>query len=163
MATHFYDADSYQREESLGYLLKILKQSIAFQADLRLNKRGLTHAQWVPLLMLRLGGPCAIAQIVRELESDAGATTRLIDRLEAKGLVQRERSSEDRRVVTLSLTEEGQAITADLTAVLADVFNAHLKGFSKAEWQTWLSLTRRMIANGEALRQAAQAQANTDE
>jgi DNA-binding MarR family transcriptional regulator len=157
MVTNFYRPESYQRSESIGWLLKRLQQSIAFQADQRLSKDGLTHAQWVPLLLLRLGGPRTVASLVRELESDAGATTRLLDRLEAKGLCRRERSSEDRRVVMLSLTDEGMRLTTKLTAVLADVFNAHLQGFSEDEWRLLLSLLQRMIANGDALRQTAEA------
>lgn len=156
MQTHeFYRPDTYQRSESIGWLLNRLKQSIVAQADLRLAKEGLTHAQWVPLLVLRLGGPSSVVKLAAELNTDAGATTRLLDRLEAKGLCLRERASADRRVVMVSLTDEGQRITAELTAVLADVFNAHLAGFSMEEWRTLLSLLGRMLANGEALRQAA--------
>lgn len=38
--------------------------------------------------------------------------------------------------------------------VLASVLNAHLQGFTHAEWQQLLVMLRRMLANGEALRQA---------
>ena len=157
MTTEFYHPNTYQRSESLGWLLKRLTQSITFQVGRRVAGDGLTHAQWVPLLILRMGGPCSVASLVRELDTDAGAMTRLLDRLEAKGLCQRERSVEDRRVVMLSLTDEGRRLTADLTAVLSDVFNAHLAGFSRDEWLTLLSLLQRMIANGDALREAALA------
>jgi len=159
MDTEFYKPDNYLRAESIGWLLNRVKQSIALQADARLAKEGLTHAQWVPLLVLRLGGPSPAAKLVAELNTDAGAMTRLLDRLEAKNLCRRERSSEDRRVVMVSLTEEGQRITAELTAVLSDVFNAHLKGFSHEEWRTLLSLLTRMLNNGDALRSAQQTPA----
>jgi DNA-binding MarR family transcriptional regulator len=155
MPNKFYRPDTYQRSESVGWLLNRVKQSIAAQADQRLAKEGLTHAQWVPLLVLRLGGPSSVVKLAAELDTDAGATTRLLDRLEAKGLCLRERASADRRVVMVSLTDEGQRITAELTAVLSDVFNAHLAGFSVDEWRTLLSLLHRMLANGDALRQAA--------
>ena len=157
----FYRPDVYDRSESIGFLLKRVQQSLTFCADQRLCKQGLTHAQWGPLLMLRLSGPCSVAKLVEELNTDAGAMTRLLDRLEAKGLCQRERSAEDRRVVMLTLTDEGRRITSKLTAVLADTFNAHLQGFSEDEWRTLLSLLNRMIANGEAAVQAAAA-ANSD-
>lgn len=152
-AVNFYHAGNYQRSESLGWLLLTLQRSIRQQAELRLVGSGLTHAQWVPLLMLRLGGTCSVAKLMRELESDAGALSRLLDRLEAKGLCQRERSTEDRRVVMVSLTDEGRRISAQLPTMLSDIFNAHLLGFSHAEWQLLMSLLHRLIANGEALRQ----------
>lgn len=155
MVTKFYEVGSYARGESLGWLLKRVYQAITFQAGQRVASNGLTHAQWGPLLLLRMGGPCSVAKLVAELDTDAGAMTRLLDRLEAKGLCQRERSSEDRRVVVLSLTDEGRRITADLTAVLADTFNELLDGFSKDEWQLLVAMLKRMIANGDALRLAA--------
>ena len=43
---------------------------------------------------------------------------------------------------------------AEVPAVLAEVLNAHLSGFSKAEWQTLQGYLRRMLATGEALREA---------
>ncbi len=155
---NFYSSESYSRANSLGWMFKYLKQSIVRQAGLQLHKEGLTHAQWEPLVTLYFCGTCPVATLVRELDADAGALTRLLDRLEAKGLVRRERSTEDRRVVMVSLSETGQALTAKLPSVLSDVFNAHLDGFSHAEWQLLLSLLQRMIDNGEALRQAAQAE-----
>lgn len=160
MSSEFYQPACYAREESLGWLLKRVMQSIAAQADLRLQKEGLTHAQWVPLLVLRTSGASSVAGLVAELNTDAGAMTRLLDRLEAKGLCQRERSSEDRRVVLVSLTEEGLRLTAELTAVLSDVFNAHLQGFSHEEWRTLLKLLQRLLANGRAMRASTDAAAD---
>ncbi len=157
MSQKFYRPNAYDRSESIGWLLKRLQQSISAHADQQLGKEGLTHAQWGPLLMLRIVGPSSVAKLVEELNTDAGAMTRLLDRLEAKGLCVRERSSEDRRVVMLKLTDEGLRVTGDLTAVLADTFNAHLQGFSHEEWRTLLGFLQRMIANGEALRDAGPA------
>jgi len=151
----FYRPESYQRSESVGWMLRKLKTSITRQADLRLQDAGLTHAQWGTLITLRHHGASCTAHLVRELDVDAGAFTRLLDRLEAKGLIQRERSEQDRRVVMVRLSEEGLRVTAELHTVLSDVFNAHLSGFSHAEWRLLLSLLQRMIDNGEALLEAA--------
>ena len=73
--------------------------------------------------------------------------TRLLDRLEAKGPLKRVRSSEDRRVVNLELTPEGRAAAKEVPAVLCRVQNAHMKGFTHAEWETLKSLLRRILAN----------------
>lgn len=151
MATQFYSPGNYQRSESLGWLLRRLKQSIVGAADVHLSEHGLTHAQWGPLLTLHLCGTSSVAFLVRELDIDAGAMTRMLDRLEIKGLCQRERSAEDRRVVLVSLTDEGMRITAEMTAVLSDVFNAHLNGFSEKEWRLLISMLQRLLTNGEAL------------
>ena len=150
----FYRPDAWNAEDSLGMLFKRVMQSIALQADRRLAGHGLTHVQWVPLMKLKLGQCATVAALARDLQTDAGAMTRSLDRLEAKGLVARVRSGTDRRVVNLELTQEGDRLASLVLPVLAEVFNEHLTGFSQDEWQTLLSLLRRMARNGDALRGA---------
>ena len=48
----------------------------------------------------------------------AGATTRLLDRIEAKGLCRRVRSQEDRRVVNIELTDAGRDIANPFSSTL---------------------------------------------
>ena len=150
----FYEPDSYCAEESIGYLMKRVVLSVVYQADKRLDAHGLTSAQWGPLLRLRNAGPSTVAELARWLVVDAGAMTRLLDRLEKKGLCKRVRSTEDRRVVQVELTPEGEAVIAEVPAVLAEIMNAHLAGFSKTEWQALKSYLRRMVETGDALRDA---------
>lgn len=152
----FYAADGLGKnpESSVGLLVKRVGQSIVMTADRRLAAHGLTHAQWVPLMKLHLGQCGTVAGLARELQTDAGAMTRALDRLEAKGLVRRARSQDDRRVVKLALTDEGQRLASLVPPVLAEVLNDHLAGFSHAEWQQLVGLLQRVIANGEALRAA---------
>ncbi|WP_046115371.1 MarR family winged helix-turn-helix transcriptional regulator [Aquincola tertiaricarbonis] len=154
LAADFYRADAWVPEDSLGMLFKRVMQSIALQADRRLAEHGLTHVQWVALMKLKTGHGCTVAGLARDLQTDAGAMTRSLDRLEAKGMVARVRSATDRRVVNLALTEEGERLAALVVPVLAEVFNNHLAGFSPDEWQLLLSLLRRMVRNGDALREA---------
>lgn len=151
----FYSADSFTREPSLGWLLRQIKQSMICQADKLLGKHDLTHAQWAPMLRLRFNGPMSSAALARELAMDGGAMTRLLDRLEAKGLIRRDRSVEDRRVVMVSLTEHGVTAMSQAPGVLSQVFNAHLAGFSDQEFRQLIDLLQRMVANGHAIRDAS--------
>ena len=151
----FYRPASYCAEDSVGYLMKRIMLSVVYQADKRLDAHDLTSAQWGPMLRLRNVGPCTVVELARWLQVDAGAMTRLLDRLEKKGLCKRVRSTEDRRVVMVELTPEGEAASAKVPAVLAEVMNAHLAGFSKTEWLALKSYLRRMLETGEALRDAA--------
>jgi DNA-binding MarR family transcriptional regulator len=64
------------------------------------------------------------------------------------------RSTEDRRVVQIELTAEGEAAIAEVPAVLAEVLNAHLAGFSKTEWETLRTYLQRMVETGDAMREA---------
>ncbi len=93
-----------------------------------------------------------MAALARELQVDAGALTRTLDRLEAKGLCRRERSAEDRRVVHLMLTPEGEKAAEPVPGILCDVSNAMLQGFSPAEWETLMGFLQRIVGNAEALK-----------
>jgi DNA-binding MarR family transcriptional regulator len=164
-APGFYSAEHYhpkqlQPENSVGYLLRKVMSSIRTQADAQLSTHGLTYAQWMPLFKLSLYEQTTVATLARDLETDPASMTRSLDRMEAKGLVVRERSTVDRRVVQVTLTPEGQRIAALVPPVLADVLNGHLTDFSHDEWQMLLGLLRRMLANGEALRQQRDAGAD---
>jgi DNA-binding MarR family transcriptional regulator len=147
----FYRAD-YVADESVGWLMRKLVQSIVSQADRKLAVHGLTNAQWAPLFKLHQGQCTTVAELARELGLDPGATTRAIDRLEAKQLVRRIRSAEDRRVVRIELSDAGREAAAQVPAVLAEILNQHLSGFDAAEWRQLLDMLRRMLANGEANR-----------
>ncbi len=148
----FYRPDRYCVEDSVGYLMKRITMSVVAQADKRLEVHGLTNTQWGPLMRLTLAGDSTVADLARWLNVDAGAMTRLLDRLEKKGLCRRTRSTEDRRVVWVGITPEGEAAIAEVPAVLSEIMNAHLAGFSEAEWRVLRDLLQRMLANGEALR-----------
>jgi DNA-binding MarR family transcriptional regulator len=83
--------------------------------------------------------------------------TRLLDRLEAKGLCRRVRSLEDRRVVNLELTAAGRDTAKEIPAVLSQVQNAHLSGFSHEEWQTLIGFLRRILDTAEAINSAGES------
>lgn len=148
----FYDPATLHNEESVGLLMRRVMLSVVQQVDRRLGPCGLTNAQWGPLMRLRTAGPCTVVELARWVQTDPGATTRLLDRLEKKGLCRRVRSSEDRRVVKVEITPAGEAAIANVPAVLCDVLNAHLAGFSEPEWHTLKTLLARMAANGDAQR-----------
>lgn len=150
----FYRARGYGAEKSVGYLMRQIVTSIGRGVDLRLESIGLTNAQWLPLLKLQLGQAANVAELARECEVDAGAMTRMLDRLEAKNFIRRVRSTDDRRVVNLELTDEGVEAARRIPGVLCEVQNAHLAGFTTAEWEALKSSLRRMLSNGEALNDA---------
>ena len=151
----FYAPGQYPPEQSVGYLINKVLSSILAQADGQLARYRLTYAQWIPLYKLFQQDGCTPIAMARDLSMDPAALTRSLHRLEAKGLIRRERSTQDRRVVHLWLSDEGRAVAQHVPGVMAEVLNGHLQGFSQQEWQLLLRLLQRMLANGEALKAAA--------
>jgi DNA-binding MarR family transcriptional regulator len=147
----FYDARTYQPDDSLGYLMRRILTLFRQEVEHDLEPSGLTNAQWAPLFKLHNGCASTVAELARECDHDAGATTRLLDRLEAKGLCQRVRSQEDRRVVHIELTPSGKLAAQEIPAVLSKVQNAYLAGFSREEWQTLKSYLRRILDTAQSL------------
>jgi DNA-binding MarR family transcriptional regulator len=150
-SARFYRPNNYQPEESVGYLMRRILNMVSLEVERELEPSGLTNAQWVPLLKLHMGSASTVAELARECALDAGGMTRLLDRLETKGLLRRVRSSEDRRVVNLELTDEGRVAAKRIPAVLCGVQNAHMRGFTVQEWQTLKALLRRILDNALAI------------
>lgn len=159
ISADFYQASEFRPEISVGYMMRRVLASILTDADQELAAWDVTHAQWMPLFKLYNCGQSTVAGLARDLQLDPGATTRLLDRLEGKGLLRRERSTSDRRVVHVALTPEGQAIASQVPEVLCRVLNRHLSGFTHDEWMLLRSLLERILANGEALRLSQSAAA----
>jgi DNA-binding MarR family transcriptional regulator len=143
----FYEPDRYVMEESLGLLLKRAHLSLMRSVDQRMQAYDLTAMQWGPLLLIAKGYD-TVASCAREASTDASSMTRMLDRLEAKGLVRRSRSATDRRVVNVELTEAGREAASIIPREIAYVLNQHLRGFSTEEFNTLKALLRRFERNG---------------
>lgn len=146
----FYSQGNYVAQESVGYLMRRILTSVSHEVDRELAPCDLTNAQWVPLMKLFLRQASTVAELARECHLDAGAMTRLLDRLEIKGLCRRVRSVADRRVVNIELTDEGREAAKGIPTVLSRVQNAHLAGFSLEEFQQLIGFLRRILANAQA-------------
>lgn len=150
-ARSFYRAAGYVPGDSVGYLMHQVVQAMRRQIDQRMAALGLTAAQWHPLWRIRLEGTMGARELAQATGVDAGAMTRLVDRLVAKGLIERVRGSGDRRTVELTLTAAGRAVADKVPAQLAAVNNAFLGDFDDAEWQQLRRLLQRMRVNGDAV------------
>jgi DNA-binding MarR family transcriptional regulator len=156
-ACTLYDGRHYDMGESIGHQLVNLMLLMRREVEKRMAEHGLTDAQWKPLWMLKIGRATTAIELAREMDIDAGAVTRMLDRLEAKGLVERVRSEADRRVVHLRLTPSGDSVAKKVPFVLASVNNDFLRGFSEAEWKQLRRLLGRMADNGTALQNEHEA------
>jgi MarR family transcriptional regulator, organic hydroperoxide resistance regulator len=102
-----------------GYWLDRLRGLVHGSFGEALAGHDVSIAQWSVLITLYRAEATTPKEVARLIGVDAGALTRLLDRLEAKGLLRRVPAPGDRRSLNLELTEEALAITPRL-AVLAD-------------------------------------------
>ena len=153
-AVKFYCVEGYAPESGFGYLIRRVMLAMTQEIERQLEPSDLTNAQWVPLFKLFLGKASTVAELARECHLDAGAMTRLLDRLEAKGLCRRVRSVADRRVVNIELTETGRVAAEGIPVVLCRVQNAHLTGFSVEEFETLKGFLNRILDNAQVQAQS---------
>ncbi len=115
--------------------------------DLELAPYGVTASQW-PILKLCYSGKFDTpSDLVRVLPVDAPAVTRLLDRLEAKGLICREPNPNDRRSVRVELTKRGRALVPKLRPLIEKNNSKFLQGLSKTELSLISSLFPKLLRN----------------
>lgn len=149
-AAQHYRSDSHQvSNDNTGFLIKLVHLSLNRALDQEMAPLDLTAMQWRPLAMIYQGRADTPAELARLNGVDTGAMTRTLDRLEAKGLLRRSRSLQDRRVIKIELTDSGREKARQIPAYIAKVLNHHLRGFSADEVAQLKHLLRRMLANGE--------------
>ncbi|MEO1200530.1 MAG: MarR family transcriptional regulator [Pseudomonadota bacterium] len=108
--------DPYPLSNNLGYLLNRCGALMAARFERELSAFDVTLAQWGALLVISSAKGASPSQIAAGIGIDRGATTRLIARMEAKGLITREDDKDDARSVVLRLTPQAEALMPQLIA-----------------------------------------------
>ena len=144
--TEIYDPKRFDPRMGIGGLLSRVKMSLVDALDAELAQFDISAAQYVILVNLASGCDSS-SDLCRSVSYDPGAMTRMLDRLERKGLIRRVRCFEDRRVARLALTDEGKAVYPQLIERAATVLNRKLRGFSPDEVRRLESLLQRMLMN----------------
>lgn len=149
--TKHYSLKNYEMDESIGFLIKLASTSMerALAAELKKRCPEATVAQWKIIMLIGNNRCDTAAGLAEALECDMGSVTRTLDRLEAKGLVKRERSRTDKRLVHLSLTAEGSELLPNLPEVSINAMNEVLKDFTMEEVGQLKEFLRRIIRNGQ--------------
>jgi DNA-binding MarR family transcriptional regulator len=146
-----YKPETFHLRDSIGYLVKRSQRLMQERIEVLFERQGFTLQQWVVLMYVRDRLAVTIADICRDLHHDSGAMTRLVDQLEARKLIERQRSADDRRVVELSLTDAGAEVLETLVPTACDALNTALDGFTREEVKMLQSMLRRLIGRLEEL------------
>ena len=109
---------------------------------------GLPHAWFEVLVRLARsdGGQLTMSTLAEQVTLTTGGVTRLIDRMESAGLVERVPCRNDRRVSYAAITPVGRTRLADASTVVAANLRAVFDGFSGTELATLDTLLDRLRA-----------------
>lgn len=132
--------------EALNTYIKLSRasESISARIHRHLDKVKLTTSQFGVLEALLHLGPLSQSDLSQKLLKSGGNITLVIDNLEKRQLVKRDRSTEDRRVVIVYLTEKGQELISEIFPQHVATVVAEMSILSASEQEELSRLCRRL-------------------
>ncbi|KAA1004938.1 MarR family transcriptional regulator [Paraburkholderia panacisoli] len=129
-----YTKDNFLAAQSIGFSINKARNIMAAEMDNAMKDLAITSQQMGILLSIDREIASTPFELSKLLGIDTGLMTRLLDKLERKGLLDRSRSMEDLRVVNLTLTENGKEVAKQIPEIAPAVLNGRLKCFTKQEF-----------------------------
>jgi MarR family transcriptional regulator, organic hydroperoxide resistance regulator len=105
---------------------------------------GLTGPQLTVVKLLETFDNLSLSSLSERIRAQNSTVTGIIDRMEREGLVQRERSTTDRRVVHISLSEKGRKLAKQIQVEPMEVFRGALLGLSHADLRDLLRIMNKL-------------------
>lgn len=131
-------------KQSTGFLTVRTARSMKKMLDARLSEFGVTSSQHTVLSTLAEDDGLSLSEIGKRIYLDKPAITGLADRLEKDGLVERRRTSEDRRVIRLYLTEKGQNLLQRFEKIATEVDQELVQVLSSSELNKFREMLNRI-------------------
>ena len=144
---HLAQWDEVLAPYSLGYRIKLLSQILGRTFQERLEPFGLTAFHWVVLCCLWEEDGLATSRIGERLQQVGGTLTGVLDRMEERGVVRRERDPNDRRVWRIWLTEAGKELEKVLPPIAMEIREQAMAGMSTVDRELFSRLIDQAIAN----------------
>lgn len=134
-------------KDTIGFLLNDTARLMRRDFERRTRSLGLTRAQWQTLFHLHRNEGCNQVTLADLLEVEPITLARLVDRLEASGLVERRADPNDRRARLLFLGERAHPLLDELKSLGAETREIALAGLNEDERAQLWSLLTKMRAN----------------
>ena len=133
-------------DDSFGLLLHFVRQGMICHLDRLLAEQdlGINFTQYRMLKQLASVPWLSASELARRLEHDAGALTRLLDKMQERGFIKRASCAEDRRSVQISLTDAGRALSRPLRRISDQMTELALSDLSPDERQSLISMLKRV-------------------
>lgn len=137
-----------ESELSLPALIGRTRTAIVARLEQMLAEEGfdLNFTQYLVLKHLAHFGELSATDLARHIAHDAGAMTRVVDKLTTKGFVIRNPSETDRRALRIELSEAGRAVWGRVHECATECIESTLRPFSVVERKQLASMLTRMLA-----------------
>jgi DNA-binding MarR family transcriptional regulator len=139
--------EQYLAQYNLGYRIKLLSQLLTRKFTEKLEPFGLTPFHWLVLCCLWQEDGLPTSSIGDKLKQVGGTLTGVLDRMEERGLVRRERDVHDRRIWRIWLTDAGRELETVLPPIAAELIHEAMKGIPVDERDIFSQILNQAIAN----------------
>jgi DNA-binding MarR family transcriptional regulator len=134
-------------KENIGFLLNDTARLYRRAFNERARDTGVTGLQWRLLVYLRRNEGIHQAAMADLLEVEPITLSRMVDRLDEAGFVERKPDPNDRRARRLFLTNKATTLMADIRFIVDDLLEQSLQGFSKKDKQLLYDLVEQVQKN----------------
>lgn len=150
--------------DSFGFLVNDVARLTRLEMDRRVEAAGLglTNGEARTLIHAQRSGAVRQSILAERMGVEAMTCSSALDKLEAKGLIERRPDAADRRAKTVHLTAEGAAAIARIGPVAATVRRDASAGIDTAEWQLALAVLKKARTALMSAREAALAEQRAD-
>lgn len=131
----------------LGYRIKLLSQLLNRRLQALLEPFGLTAFQWEVLCCLWKENGVPTSTLSEQLQQLGGTLTGVLDVMEKRGLVRRERDSQDRRIWRVWLTDDGEQLKQVLPSLVNELKEETFACLSPKELQQLSNLIDKVMAH----------------
>jgi len=115
--------DPLALEQQVCFALSVAARNVVAVYRPWLEPMGLTHPQYLVMLALWQHGPLSGKTLSPRLQLDPGTLSPLIKRLEAAGLLRRDRDPRDERALAIALTDKGRALREQAQRIPAGILD----------------------------------------
>ena len=136
------DVEQTERALKLWVVLSRAHAAVAAHSQADIARHGLTPAEFGILEALHHKGPLLLGEVQKKILVTSGGVTYLVDRLVAKGLVERRRCEHDRRAWYAALTPPGEELIREIFPTHAQAIRRALAGLTEPEKDEAISLLR---------------------
>lgn len=133
---------SVEQSLKLWVVLSRAFDAVQAHAQADIARHGLTVTEFGVMEALYHKGPLLLGEVQRKILVTSGGVTYLVDRLAAKGLVERRRCPTDRRAAYAALTPEGEALIREIFPQHAAAIDRAMAGLDEAQKEQAIDLLR---------------------
>ena len=151
MTRHKKQSTPSPLEAHLGFWLRFISNHVSLRFQHLLEAEGVTVTEWVALRTLWSQEETTHAALIQALGMTKGAASKVVSRLEEKGLAERQLADGSAREQSLGLTTKGKALVPLLSA-LADANDAHFFGHLPAAERQALTQTMQALVQHHQLK-----------